>query len=121
MNLRVHNGRLDGLPDTHVVLFLARTTLSGNPCFCAVYGPQSTCLPIGTDVHIHDAFLMVFGISGYPVSTHRVCHGHKYASGGGMAEIDHGGRNVSWIAAGNHWQCHFFGTPIPTSDVLIAL
>lgn len=123
-NLRVDPAakKIENLPEGWVVLFLARISSMGALLFAAIICPEDACL--GTTQHPHreldgKAKLVLFTAEN--VRSYDIHHGHKYAQGGGMIEIDRDGQGASWTTPDTCGRNEVFGHRIPLEDVLVAL
>lgn len=77
--------RVEGLPEGNIELFLAY--IDQFPGYCVIFGPKK-CL--------HEIELGIFGAkvgfgqANQELEIFNVSHGHKYHTGGGFVETDHG-------------------------------
>ncbi len=123
-NLRVDSAakKVDNLPEEWAVLFLARTHSMGAFLFAAIISPKDACASTAKHPNRElggKAKLALFTAGN--VRFYNIHHGHKYAQGGGMIEIDRAGQCVRWTTPNACGRNEVFGHRISLEDVLIAL
>ena len=119
------------MEEGEIPLFIAKVEY-GHEKFIVVYGPSEKCLPKDAgSVELFDAKVALLNKDGILLEPQRLIHhGHKYAEGGGMVEIDEFDagkcqRSLFWSKAGtvgiSGFSGMYCGRPIPKENILVAL